>query len=75
MVVYCSVGYRSAELARKLTARGHANVANLEGSLFAWANEGRPVYAGTRLADRVHPYDAAWGSLLKPELRYTPAAR
>ena len=75
MVVYCSVGYRSAELARKLAARGYANVANLEGSLFAWANESRPVYAGALLADRVHPYDAAWGLLLKPELRFAPAAR
>lgn len=66
VVVYCSVGYRSAELARKLAARGYTNVVNLEGSLFAWANEGRPVYAGGQLASRVHPYDSAWGALLRP---------
>ena len=72
VVVYCSVGYRSAELARKLTARGYSNVANLEGSLFAWANEGRPIYAGTRRAERVHPYNAEWGVLLKTELRDVP---
>jgi hypothetical protein len=46
---------RSVELGRKLAARGYANIANLEGSLFAWANERKPVYSGTRLADRVHP--------------------
>ncbi len=72
VVVYCSVGYRSAELARKLIARGYSNVANLEGSLFAWANEGRPIYAGTRRAGRVHPYNAEWGVLLKTELRDVP---
>ena len=75
VVVYCSVGYRSAELARKLAARGYSNVANLEGSLFAWANEGRPIYAGTRPAERVHPYNAQWGVLLKPELRDVPVPR
>ena len=75
VVVYCSVGYRSAELARKLIARGYSNVANLEGSLFAWANEGRPIYAGTRPAERVHPYNAQWGVLLKPELRDVPVPR
>lgn len=59
----------TAELARKLAARGYTNVVNLEGSLFAWANEGRPVYAGGQLASRVHPYDSAWGGLLRPGLR------
>ena len=46
VVVYCSVGYRSSQLAEKLRARGVENVFNLEGSLFQWANEGRPLYRG-----------------------------
>ena len=71
VVVYCSVGYRSSALAEKLQRSGITNVWNLEGSLFAWANEGRPVYRGetTLKPVRVHPYDAKWGQLLKPELR------
>ena len=71
IVVYCSVGYRSSALAEKLQRAGLTNVWNLEGSLFAWANEGRPVYRGETLLKpvRVHPYDAKWGQLLKPELR------
>ena len=46
IVTYCAVGYRSAALAQRLIARGFTNVHNLEGSIFAWANEGRPVYRG-----------------------------
>ncbi len=64
IVVYCSVGYRSSALAEKLTGAGFTQVANLEGSLFAWANEGRPVYRGTNTVEEVHPYDAKWGQLL-----------
>lgn len=42
---------------------------NLEGSIFAWANEGRPLVDDKGLATKVHPYDAKWGELLKPALR------
>ena len=71
IVVYCSVGYRSSAVVKKLQKAGLANVWNLEGSLFAWANEGRAVYRDGTLLDppRVHPYNAKWDQLLKPELR------
>ena len=71
LVVYCSVGYRSSAFAEKLQRAGFTNVFNLEGSIFAWANEGKPVYRGTQQLDppKVHPYDKKWGALLKPELR------
>ena len=69
VVTYCSVGWRSAELARELERAGYTNVRNLEGSIFAWANSGRPVYRGTERAAKVHPYDRKWGRLLRPELR------
>jgi len=69
VVVYCSVGYRSAQLARALKARGYTHVVNLEGSIFQWANEGRPVYHDGRPVNKVHPYDATWGKLLDPALR------
>lgn len=70
IVVYCSVGYRSSELAERLLARGVPNVFNLGGSIFRWANEGRPVYRGARLVHEVHPYDEDWAQLLDP--RYRP---
>ena len=43
IVAYCSVGYRSSSVARALQEQGYTNVVNLEGSLFKWANEGRPL--------------------------------
>ncbi len=65
VVVYCSVGYRSSNIANKLARRGYTNVFNVEGSLFKWANENRPIHRGENEATRVHPYDREWGRLLK----------
>lgn len=69
VLVYCAVGYRSSELATRLMAAGVTNVANLEGSIFAWANEGRPLVAEGGLATKVHPYNRTFAGLLKPECR------
>lgn len=69
VVLYCSVGYRSSEMAGFLQKRGFEKVYNLEGSIFAWANEGRPVYRGGERVQVVHPYDRVWGKLLKKALR------
>lgn len=75
IVTYCSVGYRSGSLAKKLSDAGYTNVANLEGSIFRWANEGRPVVSAGRRADKVHPYNGTWGLLLKQQYRAdVPAA-
>ena len=65
IVVYCSVGYRSAQSAQQLQAAGYTHVANLDGGIFQWANEGRPL-AGS---PKVHPYNHHWARYLKPELR------
>lgn len=65
IVAYCSVGYRSSQVARALQDQGFSNVVNLEGSLFKWANEGRPVVSGEgQPTALVHPYNALWGRLL-----------
>ncbi|HEV3410332.1 MAG TPA: rhodanese-like domain-containing protein [Chthoniobacterales bacterium] len=69
IVTYCSVGYRSSSFAQKLRAAGYANVRNLEGSIFRWANEGRPVFRGDERVEQVHPYDRTWGFLLKKKYR------
>jgi rhodanese-related sulfurtransferase len=69
IVVYCSVGYRSAALAQRLQTAGFTNVRNLDGSIFKWANEGRPVLRNGREVRQVHPYDSKWGRLLDPPLR------
>ncbi len=70
VIVYCSVGYRSSSIANKLARRGFTNVVNVEGSLFKWANENRPVFSGDKVVDKVHPYDEDWGRLL--DQKYWP---
>ena len=71
IVVYCSVGYRSSKLAVNLQELGFKNVYNLEGSIFQWANEGRPVYSKGVQVKRVHPFNRKWGKLLEKELWVT----
>lgn len=68
IVVYCSVGYRSSKLARRLQAMGYTNVWNLEGSIFKWANEGRPLYKGGQLVHHAHPFNKEWGRFLDRRL-------
>lgn len=68
IVVYCSVGYRSARLVRRLHALGYPQAVNLQGSIFAWANQGRPVYRAQEQVETVHPYNREWGRFLKREL-------
>lgn len=69
VVLYCSVGYRAAACATRLRRAGFMHVLNLEGSLFQWANEGRPMESGNGVATQVHPYSRSFGKLLAPERR------
>lgn len=69
IVVYCSIGYRSSALARRLAAAGAKVVKNLEGSIFKWGNEGRPMVSNSGATDKVHPYNRKFGRMLKEELR------
>ena len=73
IVLYCSVGYRSSAAVADLIQLHDPDIFdrvwNLEGSIFEWANSGRPVYRGDVEVDRVHPYDGQWGKLLEPHLR------
>lgn len=43
IVFYCSVGWRSAQATERALKAGRAGVSNLGGSIFQWANEGRPL--------------------------------
>ena len=69
VVVYCAVGARSAAVGRRLQEVGFGRVENLEGSIFRWANERRPLEDGDGPVTVVHPYNAAWGALLDPAVR------
>jgi rhodanese-related sulfurtransferase len=69
IVVYSSVGYRGARVAHWLAGQGYANVQNLTGGIFQWADEGRPVFRNGRPTTEVHRYDQRWGLLLVPRYR------
>lgn len=73
IVLYCSVGVRSSKAAALLMRDGGHTVANLRGSIFQWANEGRALEAAGRPAVQVHPYNRVWGQLLEPHLRASGA--
>lgn len=69
VVVYCSVGYRSAAMVGQLHDKGVHQVYNLTGGIFGWANAGRPLFRDEMRVEAVHPYDKGWGFLLREELR------
>lgn len=71
IIVYCSVGYRSAEVVRQLDQLGLSSVFNLEGGLFQWANEERPMISKEEPTKYVHPYSMVWGKLLKANYRHS----
>jgi len=65
LVVYCSVGYRSARLVKQLQTAGYRHVMNLEGSIFEWYNQGHPVVVNREPVQQIHPYNRTWGLLLE----------
>ena len=61
IVVYCSIGYRSEKMAKKLQQHGFTNVKNLFGSIFEWINAGNSVVdASGKNVNRVHTYNSRW---------------
>ena len=64
VVVYCAGGLRSAKAARALIEAGHRDVRNLEGGIFAWANDDRPMQRQGHPTRYAHPSDEKWGALL-----------
>jgi rhodanese-related sulfurtransferase len=72
IVVYCSLGIRSEDIAEKLTAAGYLNVLNLYGGLFEWKNKGNPVFdSEEKTTEKVHAFSKEWSKwLLKGEKVY-----
>lgn len=65
IVVYCTIGFRSERIARKLQQAGYTNVTNLYGGIFEWVNQGNPVYIGTAQTNRVHVFNKLWARWLR----------
>ena len=68
-IIYCSVGYRSGKIGKKMLKMGFKNVFNLYGGIFDWVNKGNPVYNSKGVTSKTHPYDDSWGKWLKKEYR------
>jgi rhodanese-related sulfurtransferase len=64
LVLYCAVGYRSSAMAIRLGRQGFTDVRNLEGSIFQWARERRPLFRGEQRVEDVHPGSARWSKLM-----------
>ena len=70
IVIYDSLGFRSAKFTDSLSANEVPGAVHLEGGVFEWANRGLPLIdAEGKPAKKVHPYNKTWGRLLKEELR------
>jgi rhodanese-related sulfurtransferase len=64
IIVYCSVGYRSSKIGIRLKEAGFNNVKNLNGGIFLWVNEGRPIYNDSTITDKIHSYNRKWGRFI-----------
>lgn len=64
IIVYCSVGYRSEKITKRLSKKGFVDVKNLYGGIFEWKNQGNKVYQGAEETEEVHAYDRNWGKWL-----------
>jgi rhodanese-related sulfurtransferase len=66
IVVYCSVGIRSEDIAEKLKKSGYNNIYNLYGGIFEWKNTHFKVYnSEEKETDSVHTFSKEWSKWLK----------
>lgn len=65
IVVYCSLGIRSEEIAIQLKKAGYTNVYNLYGGIFEWKNNNFPVYNWQeKETENVHTFSKTWSKWL-----------
>ncbi|MDY2587315.1 rhodanese-like domain-containing protein [Winogradskyella aquimaris] len=65
IVVYCSLGIRSEDIAEQLQNKGYTNVYNLFGGIFEWKNKGFTVYDNNNNpTENVHAFSKEWSQWL-----------
>ncbi|MFY0603777.1 MAG: rhodanese-like domain-containing protein [Flavobacteriaceae bacterium] len=70
IVVYCSLGVRSEDIAEKLKKAGYTNVLNLYGGIFEWKNNGNKVFdSKEKETEKVHACTKEWGKWLKKGIK------
>jgi rhodanese-related sulfurtransferase len=65
VLVYCTVGARSQDIGKKLTAAGFTKVYNLYGGIIQWSNESMPLFQNGKPTTQVHTYSRTWGIWLE----------
>lgn len=66
IVVYCTLGVRSEDIAEKLKKAGYTKVLNLFGGIFEWKNKGNRVFnAEEKETENVHVCNQYWSQWLK----------
>ncbi len=64
IVVYCTVGYRSEKIAKKLLKAGFTDVSNLYGGIFEWVHQDQSVVNNEGVTEEIHTYDKDWAQWL-----------
>ncbi len=66
IVVYCTLGVRSEDIAENLKKAGYTKVLNLFGGIFEWKNNGYRVFdTKNNETENVHVCNAYWSQWLK----------
>ncbi len=65
IVVYCSLGVRSEEIAEALKNEGYSNIYNLFGGIFEWKNNDLTVFnKDNEPTENVHAFSKKWSKWL-----------
>ena len=61
IIVYCSVGYRSEKITKRMNKLGYKNVSNLYGGIFEWVNQDNSIVdSKSKVTDKIHTYNEKW---------------
>ena len=65
IIVYCSLGIRSEDIAEKLKEIGYTNIYNLYGGIFEWKNQGNQVVNKQQnTTEKIHTFNKEWSKWL-----------
>lgn len=70
IVVYCSLGIRSHQIAEKIKKMGYTSIYNLYGGIFQWKNENRKIVnSNEKTTDSIHAFSKEWGVYLRKGIK------
>lgn len=70
IVVYCSLGIRSEDIAEQLKKKGFTNVYNLYGGIFEWKNQNNAVVNSEGIqTNKVHTFNKEWSKWLQKGIK------